>query len=222
MVGATPDPANPPKIYGLPSRPCRSPGTDLHILGRHFRSGHLPLPPPTRPRMLNSVHIGPNDLTITIGGIVFAILCASIAQGRGRNPVLWGVIGLFTTVIGLIILLVLSPVDPATGNTGSAFKRSRRRQQAAMTEPAAATMPLPPAAPPRPSPPPPPPPPIATTGAIAWHYAVERTVHGPVAEPELRHLLRTRALDAQTLVWSEGMAEWQRAGNVATLRADLG
>lgn len=161
------------------------------------------------------IHLSGQNVTITFGSIVFAVLCSVLASNRGRNPVVWAIIGFFTSCIGLIVLLALGDLrSESEAAEQDAVRRARRNRRAGFDEP-----------PPMPPPPPPLPPPMpsaaSATGA-AWHYAVERTVHGPVAEAELRHLLRTHALDAQTLVWTDGMAEWQRAGNVQALRPDLG
>ena len=42
-----------------------------------------------------------------IGGIIFAIICYIIADRKGRNPVLWGVLGFFFSLISLIVVLIL-------------------------------------------------------------------------------------------------------------------
>lgn len=45
-----------------------------------------------------------------------------------------------------------------------------------------------------------------------WYYSVDRQPPtGPVAEADLRRLLAGHELPAATLVWHEGMAQWQRA-----------
>ena len=36
--------------------------------------------------------------------ICMAILCARIAQKKGRDPIIWGVIGCLTSIVGLIIV----------------------------------------------------------------------------------------------------------------------
>ena len=44
-----------------------------------------------------------------------------------------------------------------------------------------------------------------------WHYVKDGAATGPVAEDELRNLLRDGAVPADTLVWTKGMVEWQTA-----------
>ncbi len=40
--------------------------------------------------------------------IAIAAVCYRIAEGKGRSGVLWGIIGFFFPIIGLIIVFVLS------------------------------------------------------------------------------------------------------------------
>jgi hypothetical protein len=42
-----------------------------------------------------------------------------------------------------------------------------------------------------------------------WFYALNGQQNGPVSEDQLNDLVRTGAIDQDTLVWREGMAEWQ-------------
>jgi len=50
-----------------------------------------------------------------------------------------------------------------------------------------------------------------------WHYAVDGNTLGPIPEQQLRLLLAEGALDADTLLWTEGMAEWCKASETAAL-----
>jgi len=52
-----------------------------------------------------------------------------------------------------------------------------------------------------------------------WYYAVERQQHGPVPEEQLRDLLTQGAVAPDCLVWSDGMAEWQKASQIEALFA---
>ncbi len=42
-----------------------------------------------------------------IGGIIFAAICYYIADRKGRNPVLWAVLGFFFSLITLIVIAVM-------------------------------------------------------------------------------------------------------------------
>jgi hypothetical protein len=44
---------------------------------------------------------------------------------------------------------------------------------------------------------------------MTWYYVLKDQQKGPVEEAELRRLVQERALDEYTLVWREGMVNWQ-------------
>ena len=48
----------------------------------------------------------------------------------------------------------------------------------------------------------------------SWFYASEGQQQGPYPEIQLRELLARGTISADTLVWTEGMANWQRAGEI--------
>lgn len=50
-----------------------------------------------------------------------------------------------------------------------------------------------------------------------WYYAKNNVQHGPVGFEHLRMLGQTGALEADDLIWKEGMAEWQPARQVQGL-----
>jgi hypothetical protein len=54
-----------------------------------------------------------------------------------------------------------------------------------------------------------------------WFVAVNGQQLGPYPESQFRELIAGGAITSQTLVWSEGMADWQKAGDVPGLMADL-
>ncbi len=51
----------------------------------------------------------------------------------------------------------------------------------------------------------------------SWFYASEGQQQGPFPETQLRQLIASGTVTADTLVWSEGMAGWQRAGEIPDL-----
>lgn len=51
----------------------------------------------------------------------------------------------------------------------------------------------------------------------SWFYAASGQQQGPVSEAQLRDLIARSTVTADTLVWSEGMAGWQKAGEVPGL-----
>ncbi|THD46691.1 MAG: DUF4339 domain-containing protein [Bradyrhizobium sp.] len=53
----------------------------------------------------------------------------------------------------------------------------------------------------------------------SWFFASQGQQQGPFPEARLRELIAAGAVTAETLVWTEGMANWQRAGEIPGLLA---
>jgi GYF domain 2 len=51
----------------------------------------------------------------------------------------------------------------------------------------------------------------------AWFYASEGQQHGPYPETQLHELIAQGTVTAETLVWTEGMVDWQRAAEIPDL-----
>ena len=51
----------------------------------------------------------------------------------------------------------------------------------------------------------------------AWFYASGGKQYGPCPEAQLREFIARGAVTAATLVWTEGMANWQKAGEIPGL-----
>ncbi len=49
---------------------------------------------------------------------------------------------------------------------------------------------------------------------MQWYYVIEGKQQGPVSKQELKGLVQSKTINAQTLVWREGMAEWQPLGQL--------
>jgi hypothetical protein len=172
--------------------------------------------------------------------VVFGIICAAVASHKGRSAAGWFFLGIFFEVIALIIILCLSNLKEEAAWRQRDVERSHRlreqlRQEqvknaafqrhavkrldlhdgalrmdtreagalAAAGEPAQIEAAGPPPIP----------------GADLWHYAAGREQRGPIAREALADLLRTGNLARDTLVWTEGMAGWQPAGEAPELNA---
>ena len=51
----------------------------------------------------------------------------------------------------------------------------------------------------------------------SWFFAVDGKQYGPYPEPEFRNAIANGTVRADTLVWADGMAGWQKAGDIAGL-----
>src|SRR3954471_12856514 len=56
----------------------------------------------------------------------------------------------------------------------------------------------------------------------SWFYASNGQQQGPYPEAQLRDLIARGTVRADTLVWSEGMAGWQKAGEIPGLMSGGG
>jgi Na+/melibiose symporter-like transporter len=50
---------------------------------------------------------GIKGIFVAIGSIIAAIVCALIAAMKGRNPLGWGVLGLFFSILTLIVVVII-------------------------------------------------------------------------------------------------------------------
>jgi len=51
----------------------------------------------------------------------------------------------------------------------------------------------------------------------SWFFAADGQQKGPYGDPQFRDLIARRIVTAETLVWTEGMSGWQKAGDVPGL-----
>ena len=50
---------------------------------------------------------GIKGVLVAIGSIIAAIVCAVIAGVKGRNPFGWGILGLFFSILTLIVIVII-------------------------------------------------------------------------------------------------------------------
>jgi Na+/melibiose symporter-like transporter len=50
---------------------------------------------------------GIKGIFVAIGSIIAAVVCAVIAGMKGRNPLGWGILGLFFSILTLIVVIVI-------------------------------------------------------------------------------------------------------------------
>jgi hypothetical protein len=50
---------------------------------------------------------GIKGIIVAVGSIIAAIICAVIAGTKGRNPIGWGILGLFFSILTLIVISII-------------------------------------------------------------------------------------------------------------------
>lgn len=172
---------------------------------------------------------------ITVGvKAVFGVICAVVASGRGRNAAGWFFIGLLIDCFGLILVLCLPDLKKEEERERRQKLENRRlREQLAKErqvsdarntnverrlgthdEALGIDTSNPPVLP--------------HTAAAAqlteggqWFYARDNERQGPVTSETIRHLLQAKAIDANTLVWSEGMQDWVAVKDTDAFSGDV-
>ena len=50
---------------------------------------------------------GIKGIFVLIGGFIAALICAVIAVMKGRNPLGWGILGFFFSILTLIVIVII-------------------------------------------------------------------------------------------------------------------
>jgi Na+/melibiose symporter-like transporter len=61
----------------------------------------------SQPEAAGFILRGIKGIFVAIGSIIAAIICAIIAGTKGRNPLGWGLLGLFFSILTLIVVIVI-------------------------------------------------------------------------------------------------------------------
>jgi hypothetical protein len=61
----------------------------------------------SHPEAAGFILSGIKGIFVGIGSIIAAIVCAIIAGTKGRNPFGWGILGLFFSILTLIVVIVI-------------------------------------------------------------------------------------------------------------------
>lgn len=179
--------------------------------------------------------------------VVFGLLCAMIASGRGRNPLGWFVIGLFLPCIGIVVLLVIPDLKLDESRHGRLQTENRRLREQARKERQTAerrhaatqrridvhdraldvdTASMVEAVDVEELAPPPPRQPNSeereTLERALWFYLTDRDEQiGPMPFAELRRVWRDGRIGAATYVWREGMGDWRPLREVPGLEGEF-
>lgn len=122
--------------------------------------------------------------------ILFGAASAYYGQIKGRDPILWFVLGALFGVISLIILFFLPTLEP---------KEEPIEEQVIAEEPLLNT--------------------FKSIRLRDWFYIDnDQKQQGPVTFTLLRRKLYDGTLNNSTLVWSEGMEGWSPANSIEELK----
>jgi hypothetical protein len=61
----------------------------------------------SQPEAAGLILRGIKGVFVAIGSVIAAIICAVIAGMKGRNPFGWGILGLFFSILTLIVVIVI-------------------------------------------------------------------------------------------------------------------
>tara|TARA_R110002072_G_scaffold46591_10_gene129183 strand:+ start:214206 stop:214760 length:555 start_codon:yes stop_codon:yes gene_type:complete len=165
---------------------------------------------------------------------VFGGICAAIASGRGRSPIGWFFVGVVAPCLGIILVLVLPDLKVQeerekrqrmeTRKLREQLQKERQvsdqrhnhveRRLGAHDESLGIDTSNPPELPHTAAA-------AQLTNSDQWFYARDNERQGPVTEETIRHLLTAQAIDGDSLVWCDGMADWMPARDVAAFRGDV-
>lgn len=129
--------------------------------------------------------------------VLMAFICASIAEKKGRNTTAWFFWGLMFSFLALIVLFFLPSLnDETAGAIGP-----NEDAQAASDVDILSKFPEP-----------------SEVEQKLWYYLdTDYQQMGPVSTIALKQLWDTGLLDVNSLVWSEGMEEWKKVGELPKL-----
>lgn len=167
--------------------------------------------------------------------VIFGGISAAIAHGRGRSAAGWFFLGLFLSCLAIVLVMVLPDLKAEAARIQRQEQKTRRlREQIAKERQVAdqrhdhierrlgvhdtalgVDTSKPPELPQEHAAP-------QLQDGVEWFYARGEHREGPVGSETIRHLLRTRALDSNALLWCEGMQDWRAARDVDAFREDVG
>lgn len=124
---------------------------------------------------------------------------AYFASQRGRDPLVWFMVGMLLGFLGLLLLFLLPPVNETETNAEEA--------EYALLEPQGETsLPLP-----------------GHDYMIKdwFYYDSQQQRQGPIRFEDLHHLWKDGVIDDHTFVWSDGMENWKKIEEIQNLHTHL-
>lgn len=137
--------------------------------------------------------------------LVIASFTAYYANRKGRNPILWFIIGVLLGIFAPLILLFLSTVKPVDSDipTMSVANPDPSLDQLDQTPPQVNLQ-------------------QSEEENKLWYYLDQSHQQmGPVSVIALRELWNRGQLEITSYVWSDGMDQWQKVDNLPELKKGL-
>jgi hypothetical protein len=172
---------------------------------------------------------------------IFGIICAVIAQSRGRSAVGWFFIGLFFSCLGLIILLVIPDLKVQEEERQRMALENRRLREQIRKDRMVAdqrhdeserrltahdrVLNLDTSTEQKEIGPPPICQALTASGAeqfaVSWYYVADGNPVGPISLDDFKNMWKEARLKPDSLVWHEGMREWIAVSAVRGLQEVL-
>ncbi len=184
------------------------------------------------------------DYTFQLGfGVIFGIVCLLMAQARGRSAVGWAIGGFFFGCLAFILLLVLPDLkalearenrlrqqnrrlrEKQRGDRRTADERYNEQNKRLRAHDIALDMDTQPPALAKPE--------QETVSQLTshpshiesegteWFYATDGKQEGPITFGAMKSLWQANHINADTLLWSQGMNDWAPVDDIPDLRGRL-
>jgi hypothetical protein len=152
-------------------------------------------------------HTDPNMLLSFILLLIIASFTAYYANKKGRNPLLWFIIGILLGIFAPLILLFLSSVKNEAANNGAPTMTISNPDPSLLNLPQTPTQEEVK---------------INEEETKLWYYLDQNHQQmGPVSIIALRELWNRGQLELNSYVWSDGMEQWQKVDNLVELKEAL-
>jgi hypothetical protein len=128
---------------------------------------------------------------VIVSWLLFGGATSYFASQRGRDPLAWFVIGMLLGILGLLLLFLLPPVGNSAPEKEEPMPEVKESSQ-------------------------------APARLVEWYYLdANRNQIGPISYSQLSKITHEGQIKADTLVWSQGMANWQRVDENQELKSLL-
>lgn len=61
----------------------------------------------SQPEAAGFILRGIKGIFVATGSIIAAVVCGAVAATKGRNPLGWGILGLFFSILTLIVVIII-------------------------------------------------------------------------------------------------------------------